>query len=962
MGLPNESSARPGQPPPGPREGWRGVIAILASLLGLAACIVLASAINLADLLPSTLTQYQPTTIGQASLYRVEYSGGGVGYATLNVVKPSTDAIAYVDTYAPGHTIQLHTTFTNWLGTGALHSRDEYYSRNGERLAEVGQLEAGLTILFTPAVDAWSPELLASSPVRPVRASPTINGVRFDYRAWRDANEKYPLPGGGTRLAVRLEADLIYSGTLLTHSESWYAAGVGLVRSRVTNGQGQLVQNQDLLASTALAGSANAAALPLADLLSGAGDAVGLFREDAARTGAHGDAQIAPAGLRVTYRLQTGADTLASPVFAGGLFYLADSGGQLSAIDSGQGVPRWRFSAGGPIVAAPAVAGGQVYFGAADKTLYALDAQRGMYLWSYRLKDNVASSPVVADGVIYVGGEDRTLYALDARTGQLHWSQTTGDRLVSSPAVSDGRVIIGSDDGVLYAFEAVTGRELWRYAMDGAIEATPSVSADGIVYAASNGQEMAAVRAATGKEVWTASGRFGYLASPAVEPGRVYAASTDGLLHAYDAHSGLSLWTARDPKAGAFVGSPLAVGGAVVAVDTDGLLTVWDGASGALLRQLDLGGSVVGSPTWTGAGVLVTTANGDLILAQSDPNLRGLALTTQWRQEFGGANPDPRVSAVYAQPIWLNDRPIVVLRGGGLWSLDPKTGNSRPIGEVGEPVSANAILSGSVLYLGTDQGHLVAYDLANGRPLWKTAVGTVVRFAPAVGDTAVFVDGLTATQSVVTAVDPTTGNALWSHAFSDGTSTPALADGRLYVAGEAITALNPATGDVVWKSDPFLALGCLASFQGVVYAGRGQGAGASFVALDGASGKLLWSRADPVHFAYSRPAFDGASQTVLGGATDGELFAYDARTGALRWRFWADSPIQSDPQVQAGVVYVTAASGNLYALEIATGRLLTNYRPGSPIETHTAPLVRPDRVFTAQGFGLFALTLETNGP
>lgn len=964
MGLFSDVPTRPRHPQPRPREGWRGTAAVVLSLLCLAACICLATAVSLANRLPSTLDRYQSTRAGQSNLYRVQYANGAQGFATTNVVKPGSNALSYVATYAPGVGIQVHNTFTNWQGTGAIHSRDDYFSRNGERLVEVAQLEGGITTLFTPPIIAWSPELLAATRAQPIHGGTTVNGLRIDYQAWRDQDASVTLPTGQPRPALRLQADLITSGTLVTHSESWFVAAVGLVRSRLLDGQGRTIQGLDLLASTELPAPAGTSPLPLADLLAGAGNEAGFFREDAGRSGARPDAQIDTANLRVTYRLQTGVNTSASPTFANGLIYLADSDGQLAAYEAGQAMPRWQFSAGGPVVAAPAVAGGIVYFGAADKTLYAVDAQRGMYLWSKRLKDNVATSPVVAGGTVYVGGEDRTLYALNATTGQSRWAFTAGNRLVSSPAMAGGRVIVGSDDSVVYALETEHGRLLWRFAMDGPVEATPAISPAGAVFVASQGQQLAALDAATGKQLWTATTRFGYLASVAwadpahVGSGRVFAASSDGSLRAYDAQSGIAAWASPPVTGSSFVGSPLLLGSSVLAADTSGQLTVWDAASGAVQKSLELGSAVVSSPTWTGDAVLLTTATGDVMTLQSDPKARSLSLTTRWQHEFGGANPDPQIAGIYTQPFWYQDRPYLVLRGGSLLSLDPQTGDDSQVTAFGEPVSANPVLSASVLYVGTDKGRLIAYDIASHNPRWLARVEGSIRFAPALSDASVYVHSFSPTQTIVTALGRTTGGLLWTRTFTNGNSTPALAGGRLVVAGDAITALDPASGEVLWKSDPFVAVGGLASYQGIVYAGRDLGSGPSFVALDGATGQVLWSHTDPVRFSFARPAFDESTQAVIAGATDGEVFSYAAKTGEVRWRFQADSGIQSDPQVQNGVVYVTAASGNLYAVDVASGRLLTNFRPGSPVDSNAAPLVRPDRLLAAQSLRLFDLALQ----
>src|SRR5262249_27309408 len=152
-----------------------------------------------------------------------------------------------------------------------------------------------------------------------------------------------------------------------------------------------------------------------------------------------------------------------------------------------------------------------------------------------------------------------------------------------------------------------------------------------------------------------------------------------------------------------------------------------------------------------------------------------------------------------------------------------------------------------------------------------------------VSASAVFAASFSVTQTAITALERATGAVLWTQNYSNGSATPVLADGRLYVAGQAITALDPATGNRLWQSSPLVALGTLASFNGIVYAGRDLGQGPSLVALDGATGKLLWSAGDPVQYTYSRPTLDAASGTLIAGAANGELLAYDAQTGAARW-------------------------------------------------------------------------------
>jgi alcohol dehydrogenase (cytochrome c) len=80
----------------------------------------------------------------------------------------------------------------------------------------------------------------------------------------------------------------------------------------------------------------------------------------------------------------------------------------------------------------------------------------------------------LGDGKVYVGRVDATLLALDQHTGKVLWQTQTGDpkrgySLTAAPLYYDGKVIVGSAGGDLgirgwvKAFDAGTGRELWRF-------------------------------------------------------------------------------------------------------------------------------------------------------------------------------------------------------------------------------------------------------------------------------------------------------------------------------------------------------------------------------------------------------------------------------------------------------------------------------------------------------------------
>jgi outer membrane protein assembly factor BamB len=101
------------------------------------------------------------------------------------------------------------------------------------------------------------------------------------------------------------------------------------------------------------------------------------------------------------------------------------------------------------------------------------------------------------------------------------------------------------------------------------------------------------------------------------------------------------------------------------------------------------------------------------------------------------------------------------------------------------------------------------------------------------------------------------------------------------------------------------------------------------LALDAHTGRLLWRRHSG-RCGWGTPAVWGRLliTTWIGRSgdcdspipgRDGEVVAYEARTGLVRWRFHL-GPCESSPLVAGGLVYVGDWHGKVYALDAATGR------------------------------------------
>src|SRR5207248_197732 len=91
-----------------------------------------------------------------------------------------------------------------------------------------------------------------------------------------------------------------------------------------------------------------------------------------------------------------------------------------------------------------------------------------------------------------------------------------------------------------------------------------------------------------------------------------------------------------------------------------------------------------------------------------------------------------------------------------------------------------------------------------------------------------------------------------------------------------------------------------------------------------------------------------ANRVVYSGSADGKLYALEADTGALRWRYDGAEPIDSTPAIYNGRVFFGTNGGRVVALD-EQGTSLWNFAPGGAI--NASPVVSDDAVFVASSNG-----------
>jgi outer membrane protein assembly factor BamB len=259
-----------------------------------------------------------------------------------------------------------------------------------------------------------------------------------------------------------------------------------------------------------------------------------------------------------------------------------------------------------------------------------------------------------------------------------------------------------------------------------------------------------------------------------------------------------------------------------------------------------------------------------------------------------------------------------------VWSLD-----------VGSPLWAGPTVAGGVVYVGGDDGRLVAADAASGKEIWSFRAGGPIRTRPAVAEGSLYFQ---ADDGFVYRLGAGRGEERWrvrvvatpivrlpfddpKSRFDRLGSDVAVVGERLYLGTHdgRLLALDASDGRVLWQfqsGDSVLAAPVVAG--GRVFFGSFD---KSVYALDATSGRLLWKR-DTQGAVVSTPALDDG-RLVIGNRTY-DVLCLEATSGEVAWkRYVWFSWIESSASIRDGVAYVGSSdAAAVLAFDVATGRLL----------------------------------------
>jgi outer membrane protein assembly factor BamB len=276
----------------------------------------------------------------------------------------------------------------------------------------------------------------------------------------------------------------------------------------------------------------------------------------------------------------------------------------------------------------------------------------------------------------------------------------------------------------------------------------------------------------------------------------------------------------------------------------------------------------------------------------------------------------------------------------------------------------------ALMFRGNPQ-HTGVYDGKGGFPVqkerWRFKTGNVNRSTPAVADGMVYVGSHTGN---LYAIDVKTGALIWvSELGGEVSSSPAVAESAVFVGNDAgFYALSTRSGERLWT----LRTGEVVPFahrwdyfqssptyvDGVVYFGSGD---SHIYAVQAKTGAVLWKFKTEGRVRASPAVADGV---LYCGSMDGSLYALDAKTGQMKWKFktagnafFPLGEVQSTPAVAEGMVFFGSRDGHLYAVDITAGKKKWDYsHEGS--WCISGPAVADGLVFVGSSDGQFVNAVD----
>ena len=310
--------------------------------------------------------------------------------------------------------------------------------------------------------------------------------------------------------------------------------------------------------------------------------------------------------------------------------------------------------------------------------------------WSLPIGHLIEHGPVIGGDDLFILDLEGIVYSVDKKTGKVNWKKDFGELSAAAPAYYDGIVYaLNLDPDQIIAIRAKDGKELWRKSIGSpGSESSPMVVGKKLIFGCQCGS-VYAMNPKTGELLWSTQTAGEVKGAVAYHDGVVFGSNYGGEFYAIDASDGDFKW--RTP----IIGGAFGRGGGAYSTPAVAYGRVYVGAFDGRVYSLDEDTGEIAWTHSTGAEVYPGPVVADV----------------------PGAPP-----AVYIGSADGNAYALNAQTGGVLWQRS-----------LGDQITGSGVLIGETVYFSknSETGGTIGFEAATGKQVYENDLG---RYNPAITD------------------------------------------------------------------------------------------------------------------------------------------------------------------------------------------------------------------------------------